>query len=951
MELQSKQEQGVSMRGFTRKLYLSTCAVGLLAAGMAAPALAQAQASSGDASASSSKSEKKEAIELEEIVVTGIRKSIAKSLDKKREASSHIEVITAEDVSKYPDVNVAESLSRLPGITIDRTTGGEGGKVAINGIDSRLINVQLNGNPLATANSGASNTDTGRSFNFSNIAPELIGNVEVYKTTEARLDEGGIGGSVIINSRRPFELPSGTLSAALNYNFNLRNKEKDPRGSLLYSYHDDDNVFGVLANISYNKSVLGSGSISTNYQSACNAAYWGGCTDGEFNSTSSLPTVTSGPALTESMLVPQYIWLQQTTQISERKTGQLVIQYAPTEDLEFNLTGTKILADYSSYSQTFQTDLSVNWNQSQAYDAASASNTKMTSVQTNEYGVIGGTGTVAVRMDEYYKKSEVDTDSFNFEGKWTPGDWKFEADIGRSKATGGVQPEYFLSFYGNTSATWSISRDGATLDLAQSATDPSLFKTRKAGDQAGFVKTAESLDKIEYAKFDGQRYVEWGPIEEILFGVKGQRHRSQNVAHFYNTVFSSTGSMADFDTYISSSSLFSGLKGGGDLTSFVGLTQQSVIDYSAANKSPGNASGDYRDAGNLWDTTEETKAAYLQANFRYGNFHGDFGVRYVKTDNEQTYRSTMDWEPWYEEMITAKSGYDNWLPSFNLVYDLTPSILLRGSIGKVMSRPTFSDMSGQIEYSLDRYSSYGSFFGGSGGNPDLKPYQATNYNASFEWYFAPNSLFNVDLFYRDVASYIVRKQSFVDVTLPDAALDYCASNTVFCNGKVSRVQTMLINSPLNGSNAKITGTSVGFQSDIAFGFGIQTNITFLHQKYGSYTDEYNVSGKLPMPYLSKWSYTISPYYEQGPFQARMSYTFRSKYTTQVSSDQVAAQYIDGWGQLDASASYNVNDQLSVNVAAQNILDPLQHPYTTGGLPLSWSKYGTRVTAGLTYRMF
>jgi iron complex outermembrane receptor protein len=105
-----------------------------------------------------------------------------------------------------------------------------------------------------------------------------------------------------------------------------------------------------------------------------------------------------------------------------------------------------------------------------------------------------------------------------------------------------------------------------------------------------------------------------------------------------------------------------------------------------------------------------------------------------------------------------------------------------------------------------------------------------------------------------------------------------------------------------------------------------------------------------MPYLSRWSYTVSPYYEKGPIQARNSYTYRSKYNVALGSDTVPPSYVDGWGQLDASASYNLNDNLSFNVAAQNIIDDLQHPYTNGGLPLGWAKYGTRITFGVTYKM-
>ena len=899
----------------------------------------------------------------DEIVVVGVRKSLQKSLNVKRAASAHIDVITAEDVSKFPDVNVAESLSRLPGITIDRTGGGEGNRVAINGIDSRLVVVQLNGNPLATATGGANNHDTGRSFDFTNLAPELIGNVEVYKTPEARLDEGAVGGTIILNTLKPLSLPRNTFTANYTYNINQRNKEKDPRYSVVYSTKDDSGRFGFMVNYSYNKSVLGSGSVSTAYQGVCSAAHWGGCNSAgtAFSNSALLPTVSSGPALTTTMLVPQYIALSSFQQQHERKSLFADFQIKPSDNLEFNLYGIDVTDNDSSYSQWFETDLSVNWNETNPYFTRDANGNvlqapgggnlyqdKMTSVTTNASGVTGGTGSFMVRQDEYYKRTLIHTQGLYLDGKWTPGAWTITGSIGDTKATGGSNPEYYLSFYGYDTGSWAMTPDGASLTLTKPATDPTLFATRKKGDQAGFVKTATSLDQFDYAKFDVKREIEWGPFNEILFGAKYQRHRDVNKPHFYNTTFNVTGTMADFPTYISDPALVDGLGVSGDLKSYVAMTQESMAQYSIANKSAGNANGDYRDAGNLWDTTETVDDAYVQANFRSGKWHGDVGVRYAKTENKQTYRSTMDYYPWDEEMITIDKSYDDILPSFNAVYDLADDMLIRFSAAKVMSRPTFADMSGQVEYSLDRYyTSTSNFFAGHGGNPDLKPYRAYNLSASYEWYFAPNSLFNVDLVYKDVQSYIVNKWNFVDVTLPQSALNYCLGTVGrACN----RTETMLVNSPFNGSNAKISGISVGYQGNLPWGFGIQTNATYLDQQYSSYQDQYNTTaGKLAMPYLSKWSYTVSPYYEKGPWQARLSYTYRTKYNVTLGNDLVPPSYVDGWGQLDASASYKINSHISLNVSGQNLLDNLQHPYTSGGLPLGWSKYGTRISFGITFK--
>ena len=912
--------------------------------------------------------------EAQEVIVVGVRKSLQKSLSVKRKASAHIDVITAEDVSKFPDVNVAESLSRLPGITVDRSGGGEGEHIAINGINSRLINVSLNGTPVASTQSGVNDKDTGRSFNLGNLAPELIGDVQVYKTTEARLEEGGIGGSVIVNSRKPLSLPINTLTLNYSYNQNQRNNETDPRYSIFYSTKDDSGRFGMLISYAYNKSVLGSGSVNVDYRNVCNAYNWAGCTDGAFNAPTAAtpnsaakfnPTVSSGPALTPSMLVPTSIYSNTGSQTRERKTIQVAFQYRPTDDLEFNLTGTSIDSDYSSYNQQLQVDIATNDRQFKAYDAFTSDGdlavqrTKMTSVTTNEAGVTGGEGPAAVGLKLFSNVSNLITNTYNLESRWTPGEWAFKTNIGSSKATGGVSPQYYMDLAGNTTVQWSASADGIDLKLGKAATDPTLFKTGALNAQSGYVKTAETVDQYDYFKFDGSRHMSWGPITEILFGLNIQKHISKNTPHFYNTIYKTVGDISVYDHFNTSPDLFDGLGVSGDLISFAALTRDGIAALAEASKSPGNANGDYRDAGQLWDTTEKTQAAYIQANFRSGKWHGDVGVRYAKTSNDQTYRSTLDYYPYDEQMISLEKGYDDILPSFNAAYDITDDMMVRFSAGKVMSRPTFADMSGQVEYSLDRYCSDApNTFCGGGGNPDLKPYRATNYSASYEWYFAQNSLFNVDLTYKDVESYIVRKNTFIDVTLPSTAVSYCtatvdrlhtqgAERTEPC----SSVEKMLINAPFNGSSAKIPGISVGYQGNLPYGFGIQANVTFLDQQYGSFTDQYNqTAGKLPMPYLSKWSYTISPYYEKGDIQARISYTARSKYTTAIGSETTAAQYVDGWGQLDASASYNLNSHLSFNMSAQNILDSLQHPYTTGGLPLSWSKYGTRITFGVTYKM-
>ena len=283
-----------------------------------------------------------------------------------------------------------------------------------------------------------------------------------------------------------------------------------------------------------------------------------------------------------------------------------------------------------------------------------------------------------------------------------------------------------------------------------------------------------------------------------------------------------------------------------------------------------------------------------------------------------------------------------------------------------MSRPSFADQSGQITYNIQSRQ-------GSGGNANLGPYRSTNFGASYEYYFAPHSLFNLDAFFRDVNQYTVYKSVFTNVIVPQGTLDYCNVPVQSTNGGVpacpglTNPVNILLTTPYNGSKAKVEGISAAFQSDLKFGFGIQTNATFLAQQYGSFTTpetvmgtgstgalapvtKLNVSNKYPLPYLSKWSYTIAPYYEMGKLEVHTSYAWRSSYNIVAGNENVPATYVGSFGQMDGSLNYHFTKGIELNVSAVNILDPLVKPFTTGGLPLGYSKYGRRVSIGLTARL-
>ena len=181
--------------------------------------------------------------ELEEVVVKGIRQSLKASLDTKRDAEAVVESITAEDIGKFPNTNVAEAMAQIPGVTIDRRFG-QGERVSIDGTDPSLNLSFIDGHPVAQS-IWLYGEQPNRGFDFTLIAPEILGRLEVYKSPEARLPEGSIGGTILMHTRKPLDLEKNTLSGSVGYSYSDQASKGRPNASLLYSVKNDAETFGL----------------------------------------------------------------------------------------------------------------------------------------------------------------------------------------------------------------------------------------------------------------------------------------------------------------------------------------------------------------------------------------------------------------------------------------------------------------------------------------------------------------------------------------------------------------------------------------------------------------------------------------------------------------------------------------------------------------------------------
>lgn len=881
---------------------LTTALVGIFAAGAAS-----AQATGG-------------ATTVDEVVVTGIRESLKKSIQVKREANAVIDVITAEGVGKFPDRNVAEALAHVPGVSVDHQFG-EGERVAIHGTDPALNRILVDGHSIASADWGGNPSDrSSRSFNYSLLAPEIVARAEVFKSPEPRIDEGSLGGTVIVHTRKPLDLAANTFSGSVGYAYNDRSEKGNARASGLYSWKDSTGSLGVLLGATYDKQHLTRAGVEyfgysggDSFNSAFNYDANGNVTGGP-TINGAAPTNASLAQLRASRL-PCCINFAYFDQTRERIGLSGALQYKPTDDLEFLLTGLHIDGKYNNYSQS-EYSVAV-WTPS-TLQAATVSNGLMTS------GVFGAksNGDTA-QLDTNYRKTTIKNDSINLAANWRKGDWDIHADAGYTKATGGKDPEYLFSAMTSAGFTYAFDGSHTVVNYTSDPASPGTFASRKnstitrngvtfTGYQLGGVYTGITSDEETYGQVDFKRDIEWGLFTKIRFGLKYSDHTNEESSGGTSDYSDTPFSLADIKTITTPADLFSGLGASGNATQFTTIPKEEVIRLLKAAK----YSFYSIDYGASFQVDEKVAAAYVQADYDQNGWRGNIGGRFVNTKDDSTYWLTTDNGNTYNQTTTSKS-YNKFLPALNVAYSLTPDVVVRGAAAQVIARPRYGQLAGSFSRDDGMHTA-------SGGNPNLKPYEALNLEFSAEWYFAPGAVVSAELFHRDISSYVVN-------TTTDMQL---------FNPNTQQTETYSVTSPVNAQDAKVNGLLVAFQSELPWGFGIQTNVSYSEAE----VQDYN------MPFLSKYTVNVIPYYEHGPFQARLSYNYRSSYFTGIGRLN-SKDSTDGYNQLDFSAAYKFTDRMSLTLNAQNLLDETYYSYSgSKDAPTAFYKNGRVLALSFSYKM-
>jgi iron complex outermembrane recepter protein len=850
------------------------------------------------------------AANLEEVVVTGIRRSVEESLEAKRKSVAVEEVISAEDIGKMPDKNVADSLARIPGVTTSSASANEGGfdendRVSMRGTNPSLTQTLINGHGVAAGDWFVLDQvqQVGRSVSYTLLPSELVSQVVVHKSSQASLVEGGVAGSIDIITRKPLDFGKPlTLQASAGGVYARLPSKTDPQFSALANWKNDAGNFGVLLQGFYEARHLRRDGVELlGYE--------------QIGPTS--PVAVAHPDLA-NVWYPKDIGDALFEQKRVRKGGLIDFEVKPTDTLTFDLSGFFSKLDASNYNRNYLEWLThfVNHGAGQGPDPGYVV-TNGTLTKANFSPV---PGTLYGVYDQISRPDESATAGFvNLDGQWRASDsLSFFGQIGTSQGDGKTPTQNVSETNpGNgTGAGYALHGVGSGPDFNLGSQNNTTPTPNGVPVTFGWIFGAQNVDVKDlesWAKLDGDFKTADSVWTDLKFGVRFQNHdRSSSNAIAQGPTFSGPNgggtSTANYPTTYSTYPSNFNTYGGSIPTGVWYWTPAQLAAYNGpglVNRDP--LAREYYQY--LFGLKEKDYAGYVQADFKGENWAADIGVRYVRTDEHVLIYTQVD--PTTPGAITTSAfgpfigipvdhTYNDVLPSANFKYDLAPDLVARFAVAQTMTRPDYSALAGFTDLSPPAVA--GGIGSGSGGNPDLKPIRSTNYDAGLEWYFAKRSLLSVGLFYMDLRNYV----GFGSTT----------RNYVTFSSQVPQGAEVpyLLTVPVN-AKGRVQGAEFAYQQALNDYFGVAANYTYADGKQTSLV----TNGDDRLVGTSKSTYNVSGYFENKQFSARVSYTYRSAFFSGLDRSTAFSQ--DAIGALAASLQYAFNDSISLSLDGENLNNP------------------------------
>lgn len=937
----------LSARADNRQFRRSTLALSV-ALLLAAPAYAQEQAQAS--------TEGEKVTELDEVVVSGIRGSIYRAQDIKRDADTFVDSVTAQDIGALPDRSVTETLSRIPGVTIDRFLSvgdpehfsAEGNGVAVRGLTQ--VRSELNGRDSFSASGG-------RALSFQDVPSELMAGVDVYKNQTAEMIEGGLGGSVDLRTFMPFDFEGKKLAASFSINKGDFADNVQPSGSVLFSnrWDTDAGEFGILVD-------LASSDLATR-------------TDGMFvrpffNNTN---TDLNGDGTNESLWLPRGADWRTLNYERQRQGAYVAMQWRPNDQVEV-------------FATAFQSTYDELWNEDAIFVQNNPLDVRLDASQPYELdgdvfvsGRLRSNGDIPMGTDIRASHRDSKTQDFSAGLKWLVSDrTEFSTELQYIKADTKV-----------LDSTVSLGLNVPYIDVDLGGGLPKIgvdetFTANPGNYYWGFTmdhRDDNEADEIAW-RADLKHSFDSNFFDAVRFGVRVTDRDAHSIDTGYDwqpviqpwmqwwalpggvplpgldlngTVNQGLTNLNTFDNFYRGDANTPGAFYAPVLSTALGFPDSYQQIHSAADPyylccyAGVYAPRDMEDEqwGNVQN--ERTYAAYAMLDFAVDDMmlDGNVGVRVVRTENSADgylvfpnvvyapYLGAGETSP-----VTAENSYTDVLPSANVKWEFAENWVARFAASKAIARPAFSDMQAYQQLSASTKAGItpptdGSALpvtdldltGSSYDNPYLEPMKANQFDLSVEWYFDPDhgGMAWANLFYKDVKDYFRRQTEVVPFPGADGnSYDY------------------VITRPVNVGTAKIQGAELGWNQFFDFlpapfdGFGMSANYTYIDSstKVPNSIDVQPVDtdgstfDDLPADGLSKNSYNLAAFYEKGPWQVRLAYNWRSEFLLSVGPNGYNGTdggvnwklpvYSDDFGQLDGSVFYRVSEHVQLGLEMNNL---------------------------------
>lgn len=849
--------------------------------------LLSAQAYAQDATTTAAPAQDSTTQQLDTVQVTGTRSSVTKAQLVKQNAEQIVDSIVAEDIGKLPDNNVAEALQRISGIQISRNYG-EGSSIAIRGLTQ--VRTELNGRDIFTANDG-------RGLSFEDVSAELLGGVNVYKNPSADMIEGGLGGTVDLRTRLPFDYDGRKIAGSVQYNYYDLADDGKPAFSGLFSDRWQTGIgeIGLLVNYSQQKSPFRQDTISIEP--------WYTQTD--------LPGYVG-----QEVSVPHGAGINTTVGERERKTGAFAMQWRPNDAVEV-------------YTQVLRSEYDFSWHDYSFFALTGQNNMQgLPGIEVNNRNefVNGSFQNVPTESNTSLTERHSVTTDYSLGAKWTVNEkLTLSTDFQYVDATT-TGTRYILSTGQATSPQFNVDFRGDLPRLSVTDSSGAEGYLADVNNYSGWRYHLDNKDDNKGTEFawrsDMDLAFDSDFVRSFKAGVRYTDRDAETKGNIYRFMCINNCAGAPFSQYPSVGVVTNPITDffRGESHAFgptLTASDAAVANYEQTLATFGASPLEFS-PNNINAQTEKTYAAYGVLRFGVDSdsipFDGNIGVRVVRTEVGSTgVRTGTDGEGGGLIPVDAQQTYTDVLPSLNLRWMLSDTLQWRFAASRGISRPTFDRLNPNLSLSTGT-SNGASTFTGRAGNPDLEPVKADQFDTALEWYFGQGSMMYGTLFYKKVEGFI--------------------ADSVF--NEVYDGRVWQITRPVNGDAGKIRGAELGYTQFFDFlpgwlsGFGLQTNYTYVDSEAPSptATDTNGQALTVPLEGLSKNSYNAILSYETSRFQGRVAYNWRSDWlvTTAGNGTGNLPVYNKGFGQLDASLRFNINDVWSISLDGVNLLDTRRESY-------------------------